>query len=83
MAVRSGVRPCHFPGQPDERAGHRHVGGSGARLVERFRNLDERTPQFDAKDDGVAIGGLEPLERGFVPLQRFQANGSFQWRRIN
>ena len=41
-----------------------------------------RTPQFHAQDDGIAIRRRQPLERGFVALQRFPADRRFERRGI-
>ena len=76
------ARPRHFSGEPDQRARDGHTRGVEARLVERFGHLGDRTPQLHAQDDGVAIRRLQALERGFVALQRFPADGRLERRGI-
>src|SRR5262245_40989683 len=59
---------------------HRHARGVRVGLAKRNRHFLVALLQLDARDDGVAIGRLQRLERLLVPLESLLADRLFERR---
>src|SRR5215475_12478051 len=72
----------HLPRESNKSSLDSHLRRLAAVFVQGFRNLRPGEAHFDARDDGLAILGLQSRESFFVPLEHLASNRLFKRGRV-